>query len=113
MKKLKSVLRGVGVASNGITFIPSFMKIVGSMHAHRRHCDLISPFSFLKKGDKAKNKHETRINISATYSLGNWNKTEVALHHACTTATCNSCILMKQICHVTHFYGLNMFVLNL
>jgi hypothetical protein len=89
------------------------MKIVQNMHAHRWHGDLISPLSFLKKGDKAENKYETRININTTYSLGKWNKNEVALYHACTTATCNSCILMKQICFITHFYGLIVFVLHL
>jgi hypothetical protein len=83
------------------------------MHAHRWRGDFISPLSFLKKGDETKNKYETMINISTTYSLGKWNKNEVALLHACTTAMCCSCILTKQICFVTHFYGLIVFVLNL
>jgi hypothetical protein len=94
-----------GRASNGITFIPSFMKMVHNMHMHRWHGDLISPLSFLKKGDKAKNKLGTRINISITCSLGKWNTNEAGLHYACTTAICSSCFLMKQeICFITRIF---------
>jgi hypothetical protein len=62
------------------------MKIIHNMRSHRWHGDLISPLPFFKKGDMAKNKHERKINISTTYSLGKWNRYEVALYHACAIA---------------------------
>jgi hypothetical protein len=91
-KKQESKLgEGGGDASNGITFIPSFIKLLHNIH--KVDGMVILEATFFKESGKITNKHET----CTTYSLGKWNKVKLIY--------IVPALLMKQErCFITRLY---------